>query len=31
MKATDATVPAVSELVSRLAAGVREARRVAAE
>jgi tryptophan synthase alpha chain len=31
MKATDATVAAVSELVSRLAAGVRAARRVAAE
>jgi tryptophan synthase alpha chain len=31
MKATDATVAAVSELVSRLAAGVRAARRIAAE
>jgi tryptophan synthase alpha chain len=31
MKATNATVAAVSELVSRLAAGVRAARRVAAE
>jgi tryptophan synthase alpha chain len=31
MKATDTTVAAVSELVSRLAAGVRSARRVAAE